>query len=130
VSFLPRPELGLGLVQRGLVMQAKLDAIIDSTLQTKPAGMTQWSCRLMAEAQEVGKDTVNRLSASATNGFQGSSQTVGEQQVVDLELQPRAFTTLWKGGPQYRGLVQAVAFQSGRRWSNGKTWKHVVFPQF
>ena len=41
--------------------QAKLDAIIASTLQTKPAGMTHWSCRLMAEAQGVGKDTVNRL---------------------------------------------------------------------
>ena len=41
--------------------QAKLDAIIASTLQTKPAGMTHWSCRLMAEAQGVGKDTVNQL---------------------------------------------------------------------
>lgn len=41
--------------------QAKLDAIIDSTLQTKPAGMTHWSCRLMAAAQGVGKDTVSRL---------------------------------------------------------------------
>lgn len=41
--------------------QAKLDAIIASTLQTKPAGMTHWSCRLMAESQGVGKDTVSRL---------------------------------------------------------------------
>ena len=41
--------------------QAKLDAIINATLQTKPAGMTHWSSRLMAEAQKVGKDTVSRL---------------------------------------------------------------------
>jgi transposase len=41
--------------------QAKLDAILDATLQTKPAGMTHWSCRLMAAAHGVGKDTVSRL---------------------------------------------------------------------
>lgn len=41
--------------------QAKRDAIINSTLQTKPRGMTHWSCRLMAEEQGVSKDTVNRL---------------------------------------------------------------------
>ena len=41
--------------------QAKRDAIINSTLQTKPKGMTHWSCRLMAEEQGVSKDTVNRL---------------------------------------------------------------------
>jgi transposase len=41
--------------------QATREAIIDATLRSKPAGMTHWSCRLMAEAQEVSKSTVNRL---------------------------------------------------------------------
>jgi len=41
--------------------QATREAIIEATLQSKPAGMTHWSCRLMAEAQEVSKSTVNRL---------------------------------------------------------------------
>lgn len=41
--------------------QAKRDGIINATLQSKPKGMTHWSCRLMAEAQEVSKNTVNRL---------------------------------------------------------------------
>jgi transposase len=41
--------------------QAKRDRIIQATLQSKPEGMTHWSCRLMAEAQGVSKDTVNRL---------------------------------------------------------------------
>jgi len=41
--------------------QATREAIIDATLQSKPAGMTHWSCRLMAEAQDVSKSTVNRL---------------------------------------------------------------------
>ena len=41
--------------------QAKRDAIVNATLQTKPKGMTHWSCRLMAAAQQVSKDTVNRV---------------------------------------------------------------------
>jgi transposase len=41
--------------------QAKRDRIIEATLKNKPAGMTHWSCRLMAQAQGVSKDTVNRL---------------------------------------------------------------------
>jgi len=41
--------------------QAKRDQIIQATLQSKPEGMTHWSCRLMAEAQGVSKNTVNRL---------------------------------------------------------------------
>lgn len=41
--------------------QAKRDAIINATLQSKPKGMTHWSCRLMAEKQGVSKATVNRL---------------------------------------------------------------------
>jgi len=41
--------------------QAKRDEIIQATLQTKPKGMTHWSCRVMAEEQKVSKNTVNRL---------------------------------------------------------------------
>ena len=40
---------------------AKRDALIAATLQTKPKGMTHWSCRVMAKAQDVSKNTVNRL---------------------------------------------------------------------
>jgi len=40
---------------------AMREAIIEATLQSKPAGMTHWSCRLMAKARDVSKSTVNRL---------------------------------------------------------------------
>jgi transposase len=36
-------------------------AIVNATLQTKPAGATQWSTRLMARAQGVSKSTVQRI---------------------------------------------------------------------
>lgn len=41
--------------------QGKRDQIIQATLQSKPEGMTHWSCRLMAEAQGVSRNTINRL---------------------------------------------------------------------
>jgi len=41
--------------------QARRERIIQATLQSKPQGMTHWSCRLMAQAQQVSSSTVNRL---------------------------------------------------------------------
>jgi hypothetical protein len=39
----------------------KIAAIVDATLQTKPAGMTHWSCRTMAKSQGVSKSTINNI---------------------------------------------------------------------
>src|ERR1051326_7411768 len=39
----------------------KIQAIIDATLQSKPEGMTNWSCRLMAVAQKVSKSTISTI---------------------------------------------------------------------
>ena len=41
--------------------QKRRDAIIAATLESKPEGRTHWSCRQMADAQGVSKNTVNRL---------------------------------------------------------------------
>ena len=54
-------EIGPGRGCKPRYDQARRDAIINATLQTKPKGMTHWSCRLMAQAQEVSPSTVNRL---------------------------------------------------------------------
>jgi transposase len=39
----------------------KIKAIVDATLQTKPAGMTHWSCRQMAKSQGVSRSTISNL---------------------------------------------------------------------
>ena len=39
----------------------KIAAIVDATLQTKPEGMTHWSCRTMAKDQGVSKSTINAI---------------------------------------------------------------------
>jgi transposase len=62
-------ELGIGQVwevapgrgRKPHYDQARRDAIIKATLETKPKGMTHWSCRTMAKEQKVSKATVSRL---------------------------------------------------------------------
>ena len=39
----------------------KIKTIINATLQTKPKGMTHWSCRLMAKDQQVSKSTISNI---------------------------------------------------------------------
>lgn len=39
----------------------KIAGIVDATLQTKPTGMTHWSCRTMAQSQGVSKSTINNI---------------------------------------------------------------------
>src|SRR5258708_13154318 len=41
--------------------EAKVAAIVEATLQTKPKGSTHWSCRTMARAQKVSPSTINRV---------------------------------------------------------------------
>jgi transposase len=54
-------EIEEGRGRKPQVDQAKRDAIIAATLETKPDGATHWSCRQMASVQDVSKNTVNRL---------------------------------------------------------------------
>jgi transposase len=54
-------EIAPGRGRKAIYSAEKVKAILDATLQTKPKGMTHWSCRLMAEAQGVSKATVNRI---------------------------------------------------------------------
>ncbi len=39
----------------------KISAIVDATLQTKPKGMTHWSCRTLAKNQGVSKSTIHNI---------------------------------------------------------------------
>jgi hypothetical protein len=39
----------------------RIAAIVDATLQTKPEGMTHWSCRTMTQSQGVSESTINNI---------------------------------------------------------------------
>ncbi len=54
-------EIAAGRGRKPRYSQREREAIIHATLQSQPKGMTHWSCRQMADAQGVSKNTVNRL---------------------------------------------------------------------
>lgn len=54
-------EIAPGRGRKPKYSAAKIEAIIDATLHSKPKGMTHWSCRTMAKRQGVSKATVNRI---------------------------------------------------------------------
>jgi transposase len=54
-------EVALGRGRKPTHAEAKVAAIIQATLQSRPAGASHWSCRSMAKAHGVSKATVNRI---------------------------------------------------------------------
>lgn len=54
-------EVATGRGRKPTYGPEKIQSIIDATLQSKPKGMTHWSCRLMAEAQKISKSTISNI---------------------------------------------------------------------
>jgi transposase len=54
-------EVAPGRGRKATYSAEKIQAVIDATLQSKPEGMTHWSCRLMAANQGLSKSTVSNL---------------------------------------------------------------------
>jgi len=54
-------EVAAGRGRKPQFSADKVEEIINATLQTRPAGATQWSCRMMAEEQGVSKATISRI---------------------------------------------------------------------
>ncbi len=54
-------EVASGRGRKATYSAEQIQAVIDATLQSKPKGITHWSCRLMAANQGMSKSTVNNL---------------------------------------------------------------------
>ena len=54
-------EIAPGRGRKAIYSPEQIKAVIDATLQSKPKGMTHWSCRLMATNQGISKSTVSNL---------------------------------------------------------------------
>ena len=54
-------EIAPGRGRKATFGPDRVKAVIDATLQSKPKGMTHWSCRLMATNQGLSKSTVSNL---------------------------------------------------------------------
>lgn len=54
-------EVAPGRGRKATYSAERIKQVIDATLQSKPKGMTHWSCRLMAANQGMSKSTVSNL---------------------------------------------------------------------
>jgi len=54
-------EVAPGRGRKATYSAEHIQAVIDATLQSKPKGITHWSCRLMAAHQGMSKSTVSNL---------------------------------------------------------------------
>ena len=83
-------EVAEGRGRKPTLTPQDIERIVDTTLQTKPAGATHWSCRTMAKAQGVSKATVNRIWQShqikphRTKGFKLSRDPNFLQKLTDV----------------------------------------------
>jgi transposase len=72
------------------ISAARVQAIVEATLHTKPPGETHWSCRTMARAQGVSPATVQRiwsargLQPHRVETFKLSSDLRFEEKLVDV----------------------------------------------
>jgi hypothetical protein len=69
--------------------------------------------------------------AAVLMGLDGGAQaSSGVSEVMELEVSPRIFNTLLKGGFANGGRIEAIVFQGGRRFrASGKTWLRTTFQQ-
>jgi transposase len=54
-------EVAPGRGRKAIYDADKIRSVVDATLRSKPKGMTHWSTRLMAEAQNISKSTVSNI---------------------------------------------------------------------
>lgn len=83
-------EVASGRGRKPRYPAGKVAAVIETTLQSRPAGATHWSCRSMAKAQGVSKDTVSRIwqahqiKPHRTRGFKLSRDPQFLEKLIDV----------------------------------------------
>ena len=80
-------------------------------------------------ADTIGKAWQTRRSTGSNMGGDKVSVSESVQESFDYQVTPERFTRLLKGGPINKLLVEATVFQSGRVWSNGRTYLDAYFKQ-
>lgn len=83
-------EIAPGRGRKPTYGPGKIKRIVQATLSTKPKGMTQWSCRQMAQAQGVSKSTISniwrshQLKPHRTKSFKLSRDTQFLEKLTDV----------------------------------------------
>ena len=106
----------------------RVDSLVGN-LQTKI-----WHANTEPETNTQASETIGRSwqihrGHSTSTTMMSASAGESEHESFDYDVIPQAFTKLRKGGPLNRFEVEAIVFQSGRIWSNGKTFLPAIFNQ-
>ena len=80
-------------------------------------------------AEVIGRSWQKKKGESLNVGGENISLGQSSQQSLEYDVIPQKFTKLMKGGELNNFNVEAVVFQSGRKWSTGKTSIDAVFNQ-
>ena len=80
-------EIAPGRGRKPIYGPEKIQAIVDTTLLTKPKGRTQWSCRSLAARQGIGKSTVSNI-------WRGHNLKPHRVKTFKLSRDPRFFEKL------------------------------------
>ncbi len=94
-----------------------------------------WAASIIGRSRQFLTNASNSFEPgdnwTRTLGLGGEPRsTCGVSETIDFEVQPRAFTTLRKGGPANDWMVDGYLFQGGRRFrGSGRTWMKVAFSQ-
>ena len=75
-------QIAAGRGRKPIFGTEQIKAVVNATLQTKPKGMTHWSCRLMAKRQGMSKSTISNIWCSHKSAPSGQNlQTVARPEV-------------------------------------------------
>jgi type IV secretory pathway TraG/TraD family ATPase VirD4 len=130
-------EAALGGSHKGKAETASLFANLNTKIihANGDPETNQWAATL------IGRTLQTFVNSSSTHGpddwlpaafgmGHAGQTSAGCSEAYEFELQPSVFSSLRTGGPANRGVIDAVVFQSGRRFrAAGKTWLPVTFQQ-
>jgi len=112
----------------GAHSKSRVDSLVGN-LQTKI-----WHANSDPETNKHAAETIGRswqekqgtsFNAGGQNISAGGSTTLS----FDYDVIPQRFTRLRKGSPINDFWVDAIVYQNGREWSNGKTYLPAIFHQ-
>nr|WP_322624502.1 TraM recognition domain-containing protein [uncultured Flavobacterium sp.] len=80
-------------------------------------------------AETIGRSWQTRHTSGESYGMDSFNMSSGKNESFDYDVPPQAFTKLKKGGNGNDYIVEAILFQNGRAWENGKTHLFTQFKQ-
>jgi type IV secretory pathway TraG/TraD family ATPase VirD4 len=80
-------------------------------------------------AETIGKSWQKLHTDSRSAGTDSFSISESSAETMEFDVPPQIFTRLRKGGPENQRVVEGIIYQTGRHFSNDKTWIIGMFGQ-